>query len=234
MAPGELTPGISAKEYEQRRKRLMDGLEDGAVVVIAGGKMKYMSGMIFYKFRQASNMWYLTGWQEPDSVLVLEKNSSSRGYKMTMFCPQKEANDELWHGPRSGREGAMEVFGADDACDISYLSTRLKSILSAPSTSFSSPPIYVDAPGVSTSSRVSTRFKARSFLDYLTPSADSEFDELKAVFEGRGGRTVKSAANEVEKLRLIKSDAEVKVMRRAADISSNAHAKVRISTITGK
>lgn len=37
-----------------------------------------------------------------------------RGYKMTMFCPSKDINDEMWHGARSGREGAVDVFGADD------------------------------------------------------------------------------------------------------------------------
>jgi intermediate cleaving peptidase 55 len=48
LAPGELTRGISADEYEQRRKRLMDGLEEGAVVIVAGGRLKYASGKILY------------------------------------------------------------------------------------------------------------------------------------------------------------------------------------------
>lgn len=50
-------------------------------------------------------------------ILVLrciEKTSTMRGYKMTLFCPSKDPNDEMWHGPRSGREGAVEVFGADE------------------------------------------------------------------------------------------------------------------------
>ena len=46
LAPGELTAGISAEEYEGRRKALMDGLEEGSVVVIAGGRLKYLSGAI--------------------------------------------------------------------------------------------------------------------------------------------------------------------------------------------
>ena len=70
----------------------MDSLEDGAIVVVAGGRLKYMSGNILcvllpsvlfggsltakvhtssYKFRQSTNFWYLTGWEEPESVLVL-------------------------------------------------------------------------------------------------------------------------------------------------------------------
>lgn len=46
LAAGELTIGITADEYEQRRKTLMDGLEEGAVVIVAGGKLKYLSGQI--------------------------------------------------------------------------------------------------------------------------------------------------------------------------------------------
>lgn len=46
MGEGELTVGITAREYEERRKALMDGLEEGAVVIIAGGRLKYLSGQI--------------------------------------------------------------------------------------------------------------------------------------------------------------------------------------------
>lgn len=46
LAPGELTAGIPREEYEQRRKALMDGLEEGSVVVVAGGRLKYLSGKI--------------------------------------------------------------------------------------------------------------------------------------------------------------------------------------------
>jgi len=54
------------------------------------------------------------GFNEPDSALVLEKDSSPRGYKMTMFVAPKNANIEMWEGPRTGIEAAKEVFGADE------------------------------------------------------------------------------------------------------------------------
>jgi len=52
-----LTPGIPATEYEQRRKMLMDRLPEKSAVVLMGGRTKYMSRNIFYKFRQESNFW---------------------------------------------------------------------------------------------------------------------------------------------------------------------------------
>ncbi|GAA5823640.1 hypothetical protein JCM11251_000706 [Rhodosporidiobolus azoricus] len=220
LAPGELTIGISAEEYADRRRRLMEGLEDNAVVVIAGGKTLYMTQNIFYRFRQRSNFWYLTGFEEPDSALVLQKDSSAKGYRMTMFVPQKDAYDELWNGARSGIEGACEVFGADDAVDSSYFTHRLRSLLSS-----SRGPVYIDLPNINPTNTRSRSRPSRSFMDYLSGSQpkQSETDEILDVL---GKRELKSAAKAVERLRVYKSEAEVKVMRKAADISCAAHSKV--------
>jgi hypothetical protein len=57
VAFDHLTPGIPASEYEERRKTLMDRLPSGSVVVLMGGRIKYMSQNIFYSFRQESNFW---------------------------------------------------------------------------------------------------------------------------------------------------------------------------------
>ncbi|SCV71022.1 BQ2448_3784 [Microbotryum intermedium] len=230
LAEGELTPGITAHEYELRRRTLMDRLDSGSIVVIAGSRLKYATAKIFYKFRQESNFWYLTGWEEPDSMLVLVKDSSLRGYKMVMFVPSKDANDEAWNGPRSGREGACQVFGADEAHDVALLSTHLKSIINVPSSSSSSHGlIYVDLPGEPAPSRHRSLMapKKKSLFDYLVPKANA-LDETTEVLEllSGSGRIVKSANAQVEKLRLIKSEAEIKVMTKAAQISARAHAKV--------
>ncbi|GAA5902325.1 hypothetical protein JCM6882_000502 [Rhodosporidiobolus microsporus] len=219
LAPGELTLGISAREYADRRARLMEGLEDGAVVVITGGKTLYMTQNIFYRFRQRSNFWYLTGFEEPDSALVLQKDSSAKGYRMTLFVRQKDAYDELWNGARTGIEGACEVFGADDAVDSSYFTHRLRSLLSS-----SRGPVYIDLPDISPSRSRPSR-SSRSFIDYLSGSTPkkSETDEMLDVL---GKRELRSGAKAVERLRLIKSEAEVKVMRKAAEISCAAHSKM--------
>lgn len=56
-----------------------------------------------------------------DSSTQLEKTSSSKGYKMTMFVRPKDPYDESWNGPRSGTDGVCEVFGADDVSCFVYL-----------------------------------------------------------------------------------------------------------------
>ncbi|KAH6915471.1 peptidase M24 [Coprinopsis sp. MPI-PUGE-AT-0042] len=75
FAQEEVTPGISLSEYDARRKRLMDSLPDNSVVVSVAAPVKYMSKNIFYKYRQNSDFWYLTGFEEPDSALVLGKET---------------------------------------------------------------------------------------------------------------------------------------------------------------
>ncbi|POY74093.1 hypothetical protein BMF94_2905 [Rhodotorula taiwanensis] len=226
LQPGELTPCISANEYHERRQRLVDSLEDGAVAIIAGGQVQYMTQNIFYRFRQQSNMWYLTGFEEPDSAVVLEKNSSSKGYKMTLFCKPKEPYDELWNGARTGLDGARAIFGADEACDSAHFGWRIKNLL----TSNSHGPVYIDLPSHATStfSRTRPRSPSRSFLQYLSSagSASKQIDEADDVTKALQKRDVRSAAAKVERLRLFKSEAEVKAMRRAADISADAHSKV--------
>ncbi|BGP47215.1 aminopeptidase [Rhodotorula kratochvilovae] len=228
LAPGELTPGISAREYAQRRRALVDRLDDGAVVVVAGGKTVYLSQNIFYRFRQRSNFWYLTGFEEPDSALIIEKTSCAKGYKMTLFCPPKEPYHELWNGPRTGLDGARDILGADEAYDSTSFARQLQSILSSNSRG----PVYIDLPSVSPTTFSRTRprtHKARSLLDYLSPSGSGTPtipDEVDDVLAALQKRNVRSAAAEVERLRLIKSEAEVRVMRKAADASAAAHAKV--------
>ncbi|GAA5954869.1 hypothetical protein JCM21900_004971 [Sporobolomyces salmonicolor] len=240
LAPGELTPGIPADEYEARRRALMDSLDDGSTVIVSGNKVMYMTQNILsvrstvqprakprYKFRQRSNLWYLTGWEEPDSALVLEKTSSEKGYRMTMFVRPQDPYDESWNGPRSGPEGACEVFGADDACDVAHFSRRLEDALSS-----SRGPVYIDLPDISASSFSRSRFTSTSnrtsFFDYLSSAGSKRtpVDEVDRVLGALGKRDVKSAAREIEKLRVVKSEAEVRVMRKAADISADAHSKV--------
>ena len=229
VASDQLTPGIPASEYAERRKALMDRLPDDSVVVMMSGRVKNMSGAIFYKFRQETNFWYLTGFQEPDSALILEKDpSSSKGYKMTLYVPPRDSHNETWNGPRTGVDGAVEIFGADDAREMeaSALVTHLKGIL--PKYTH----IYADLPQQATVPRVTRSSRAGSVLNYLSPPSATGFDMFskKTDFEAvvkmlSDTRKCHSVAKEVERLRFKKSRNELRVMRRAGRISGNAMAE---------
>ncbi|KAJ7638370.1 peptidase M24 [Roridomyces roridus] len=215
---GELTPGFTANEYETRRRKLMDSLPDSSVVVSIAGTIKYMSGQIFYKFRQASDFWYLTGFDEPNAAVILEKTSNSRGYRMTLFSAGKDSAKEKWDGARTSFHEAATIFKADDARSIDHFASHLRSVLSKYSN------VYVDVPQSTTSRKSSSKFTTKSILSYLSPplAPQSEYD---SIVEGLSNSRRKSLAPQVAQLRAIKSEAEIQVMRQAADISGRAHAK---------
>lgn len=229
VAHDELTPGIPASEFEERRKRLMDRLPENSVVVCMAGRTKMMSGNIFYRFRQESNFLYLTGFQEPDSVLILEKNSSSRGYRMTLFVQPRDETNEIWNGPRTGIDGATSLFGADDAIamDPSTFLNHTKAVL--PSYTH----IYVDPPLTPSVPRQPTSRRTPSLLNLLAPPSPTGYDNFprKADFEavskllGDPSRC-HPLSKEVHALRLIKSDNELRLMRRAGRVGSQAMMEV--------
>lgn len=231
IATEQLTPGIPKSEYEERRKKLMDRLPDNSVVVAMSGRVKSMSGNIFYKFRQETNFWYLTGFQEPDSAVILEKDASSpRGYKMTMFVQKRDEHSETWNGPRTGLDGAVDIFGADESheLDPAILLNHLKQIL--PKYTH----IYVEPPNQPSTPRrgATATTKTGNILNYLSPPSTGSMDlfskksDFDAVIKLLGDtRKCHSLTREVERLRFKKSLNEIRVMKRAGRTSGEAMAE---------
>ncbi|KAK8865744.1 hypothetical protein IAR55_000891 [Kwoniella newhampshirensis] len=234
LKPGELTPGVPAEEYEQRRKKLMESLGEGARVICMGGTVRLMSQSIFYRFRQATDFYYLTGFHEPDATLVLESQPSSpRGYKYSLFVPPKDAHETLWEGERCGVEGATSIFGADEAYPNTSLSIMLPSLLSIssdqrlyaslppkPSPSASSQPFHPPSPRRRSS--LLKLFSPSSFSTELNPS-DPPHLLLAAALTSDLALPLEKP---LQQIRMVKSAIEIKMMKRAAQISSAAHTKV--------
>ncbi|KAF9449565.1 peptidase M24 [Macrolepiota fuliginosa MF-IS2] len=210
----DLTPGIKPEEYDQRRKKLMNSLPENSVVVSVAAPIKLMSNSIFYKYRQNSDLWYLTGFAEPDSAIILEKNSSPKGYKMTLFCSGKDSAKEKWDGPKTSIADAAAIFGANTAEPISSFAPILKSTLARSSH------IYVDLPN---NNLTSTRnMSTKALLRYLSSSVRSEVDDIIGPLSSSRRKPL---APEVALVRAIKSAAEQQIMHEAGNISGRAHAK---------
>ncbi|KAJ1910025.1 aminopeptidase [Mycoemilia scoparia] len=208
----EVIPGITKAEFEIRRKKLMDSVPgSNDIVVLFSAPTYYMSPHVFYPFRQNSNFLYTTGFNEPSSAVVFEKsNTAGRGYVMTLFVRPKEPEFEVWDGPRSGIEKAVETFGADQAFAISefegYMRKLLKRIKNSSSGSGdgdTSGQVYADIPEKS---------------ERLVKSESSTL--LDICKEYNMGPQLRSASPLVQKLRLIKSEAEINLMREANKISA--------------
>lgn len=190
----------------------MESLPDNSVVVSVASPIKYMSNNIFYKHRQASDFWYLTGFEEPDSAVILEKKSSSKGYRMTLFCQGKDPAKEKWEGARTGLEEAASIFSADDARSIEVFSSHLKSSLDMYDH------VYIDLPSTSTPASTGS---SKGILAHLSTFAREQDSVIQQLASSRS----RPLAPEVSRLRSVKSPAEQRVMRAAADISGRAHAK---------
>jgi len=190
LKSGEITPGITAREYADRRAALAHSLTDGSVAVLNAASLQYKSGAVFHPYRQESNFFWLTGWMEGDAVALIQKTGPNLGdYEFRMFVKRKDPREEQWSGYRNGVQAAEDVFNADEAFDISQAETLLPKLLSAAKliyTETQTPPgneIY--------------NFFARANLE---PAKTPLFPVMN-------------------KLRAIKSNAEVTNMRRAGQIS---------------
>lgn len=109
-----VTPGISAQEYADRRAKLAASLPANGIAILASSDTKYRSGAIFYEFHQEPNFLYLTGFNEPEAVAVIQRVGSSPEYVFHLFLRPKDARAEQWEGARSGEQAALDVFNADE------------------------------------------------------------------------------------------------------------------------
>ncbi|ORX41482.1 Creatinase/aminopeptidase [Piromyces finnis] len=126
----EITPGVSSLQYEFHRAKLIEEIPNHSIVVISGYGLRYMTKGIFYKFHQNTDFLYLTGFNQPDGAVILEKDISlPRKYKMTFFCLPKNKKLERWDGPRCGLNNAIKYFKADEAFPINQFNKKLQEIV---------------------------------------------------------------------------------------------------------
>lgn len=216
LKAGELTPGISAHEYADRRAALAHALDPGGVAVLPSANLRYKSGAVFYPFRQETNLFWLTGWDEPEAVAVIEKTGPRLGdYLFRLFVRPKDAFQELWNGYRNGVDAATDFFNADEAHDISAVKSTLPDILA------SSEHVYAD--------RINSG--GMDMHDLLTPVV-SKTKPLSPLVEDF--RVIKSPA-EVENMRRAgraSGRAFTNAMRTAWDSERHVHAFLDYQFVT--
>lgn len=198
LAPGELTPGITAQEYADRRSRLASLLPADSVVILPAAELKYRSGAVFFPFRQESNFLYLTGFSEPDSLAVIRTISSpspSENHTFHLLVRPKDAHLEQWSGPWSGTQAATDVWNADTSGSIHDLDSLLPYLINGAKH------IYTDAALTQNSSPTPLSNLLRS----AAPSA-----------------SIRPLRPQINTLRAIKSPAEIALMRRAGQATGRA------------
>src|SRR5438105_11319188 len=99
--------------YAERRKRLLATMGDRTAAVFFAAPESVRSNDTHFDYRQNSDLWYLTGFEEPQSVLVLLPGHDK--HAVVLFVRKRDKEREVWDGARAGVEGAKAEFGADEA-----------------------------------------------------------------------------------------------------------------------
>ncbi|KAL8948031.1 MAG: hypothetical protein Q9222_005747 [Ikaeria aurantiellina] len=208
LKPGELTPGILALEYAQRRSKLASKLPRNAVAILVAADVKYRSGAVFYDFQQDTDFFYLTGFNEPEAVAVISKSTAKDDHTFHLFVRPKDPKAEQWEGSRSGTQAAIDVFNADESGDIKELEKLLSRIIEDASE------VLTDATLPASSSSVLSRI--------FSSKSPSKGDSMSKLLDNSTVKPLRSTMNE---LRNIKSDAEIANMRKAGQASGRAFTK---------
>ena len=107
---------MNQKVFKSRRKELINQIGENDIVIVSTETVKSRNGDVDYQFRPDSDFYYLSGFVEPEAVLVISPSRSQGQY--VLFCRERDAQREMWDGRRQGLEGAIENFAADDAFPI--------------------------------------------------------------------------------------------------------------------
>src|SRR6185437_14815032 len=114
--------------FAARREKLMKA-NPGAVFILPSAQEVLRNPDVTFPFRQESNFYYLSGFDEPESFLVLAPSKGKGAYRMALFVRRRDLTREMWEGERYGIEGAQQVFGADEAYPTDELETKLPELL---------------------------------------------------------------------------------------------------------
>ena len=118
---------ISKSEFSRRRKHLMAAMEPDSIAIVPAAREQLRNRDVEFPFRQDSDFYYLSGFAEPDAVLVLLPGRKQAQY--VMFCRERDKKMELWNGYRAGPEGVCADYGADDAFPIGDIDEILPGLL---------------------------------------------------------------------------------------------------------
>ena len=110
--------------YADRRARFLDALPDSSIVVLPSAPVRQRNSDVDHEYRQASDFYYLTGFNEPEPVAIFGKRPEGTHFELVVRPRDKER--EIWDGRRAGVEGAKEDFGADEAHVVSEIEAVLK------------------------------------------------------------------------------------------------------------
>jgi Xaa-Pro aminopeptidase len=192
-------------------KEFMRRIEKDSVAIIPAAREAVRSHDTNYRYRQNSDFFYLTGFEEPEAIAVI---APSRDKKFTLFVRPRDLDQEIWYGYRAGVEGAKRDYSADEAFTIDQFDAKLTEILDGPRVLYYAFG-HTDA-GID-----------QKIIQQLTMMRESN----RRPYEPP--TTIIDPSAILHEMRVLKSPEEIEIMQRAADIAAEAHVEVMKSVRPG-
>jgi Xaa-Pro aminopeptidase len=191
-----------SSEFAARRARYFEAMGKGAAL-LPSAPVAIRNNDVEHDYRQDSDFYYLTGFDEPESVLLL--TTEHKDHRSVVFVRKRDKARETWDGPRAGVEGAQALLGVDAAFPIEELEQRLPEYLSDVR-------------------RLHYRLGANAGFDQVVLRGIDAV-RRKARTGVLAPSEIVDLARDLHEMRLYKSDVELETMRRASAISREAHAR---------
>lgn len=194
---------IDLDQFVARRKALMSNMPADSIAIIPSAQMKQRNNDVEYPFRQDSSFYYLTGFNEPDAMLLLIPGRASG--ETVLFCRERDKLMEIWNGYRSGPDGAVNDFAFDEAHAIGEIDDVLPALLNGMSRIYYS--IGQDEELDQQIRHWLNLIRGKVRQGAVAPTELVMLDHL------------------LNEMRLIKGTEEQDLMRRAGEISAQGHVK---------
>ena len=196
--------------FKKRRAEFMRRMKEGAALILSA-PVAVRNNDVEHEYRQDSNFYYLTGFEEPESACLLMPHGTKEKY--VLFVRSRNPKEEVWVGHRAGVEGAVKRFGADKAYSIAEFPKRLEEYLAGTKVFYFQMGTRPEADKMIIEKFNGLRAKARAGL-----SSPSDLRDPAAI---------------LHEMRLIKSTEEIKALRAACDASAKAHEMAMRATKPG-
>ena len=203
---------MNQSEFKKRRKQLMQRVGKGNIALISSAGVRVRNRDVDYPFRQDSDFYYLTGFNEPDALAVFIPGRTQGEY--ILFCREFDEKKALWEGAHAGLEGAITHFGADDSFPIDDIDDIVSGMLENKTKVFY--PMGRDTDLDHSLQEWIRHIRSQSRSGVVAPA---ELASIEPV---------------LHEMRLFKSPAELKLMRHAAQVSAHAHVKAMQLCVAGK
>ncbi len=206
----------SHQQYRDRRARLiaeMHAQSGGGIAAVPTAPEALRNADTHYPYRPDSHCYYLSGFPEPEAVVILLAGPGADAARQILFCRDKNPEREIWDGFRYGPDAAREIFAFDEAYPIAELATKLVDWT-------------CDRPAL---------YTALGLYPAWDQTVTATLNEVRnRVRTGVAApETVVDVRGAIAAMRVVKDSEELKLMRRAAEISSGAHRRAMQRTRPG-